>query len=419
MAATRDGRAFLQLLRRAVAALALVGLLAGCVRLSSPDNLKAALYDPEKTAATAMRHGDALTFASSTCPPPGTTGFLMPASLSRGRAGDLRQPSMRYSPGDRFNVAVFGSPELSGDYVINADGMVVLPYAGEVEAGALTNSELATRIERAMVRAGLFTREGLKLSVRPVQYSAVNVTVAGAVFFPGRYTIGGVKDSEKLDRALAKFGDNPLERFVPAALRAGGGVRPDADLSRIKVVRAGRTFTLDWRGAITGSPVDDMPLIDGDHVQVAEAGCFQSALVRPSQITPPGVRVVFSNLTHPALTNAQSIQSHQFAGAVPYGTRLLQGTVQANCVGGIFTTNAHRYAILISRNPKTMETEVIQRSIEELVRSADRDSVNPYLMPDDAIACYDSTVTEVRDVMAVVQSIILPANTLRGALPAK
>ncbi|MCX7055588.1 MAG: hypothetical protein NTU56_15565, partial [Proteobacteria bacterium] len=66
-----------------------------------------------------------------------------------------------------------------------------------------------------------------------------------------------------LDRALNKFGDSPMERFVGAALRAAGGVRPDADLSNIKVRRNGRTFTLDWRGAITGAAVDDMLRIPG------------------------------------------------------------------------------------------------------------------------------------------------------------
>ena len=321
---------------------------------------------------------------------------------------------MRYSPGDRFNIFVFGSPEFSGDYAVNADGTVVLPYAGQVEAVGLSNSELSLRIENALVRAGLFTREAIKLTVRPVQYAPINVTVAGAVFIPGRHSINILRDSDKLDRMMNKFGDSPLERFVPAALRAAGGVRPDADLSNIKVMRNGQTFTLDWRGAITGAPVGDMPLIEGDHVEVGESGCFQSALMRQSQITLGGIRVFTSNLTVPALTNAASNgQGSNFAGNVPYGTRLLQGLVQANCVGGTLSTNASRYAVLISRNPKTRETEVVQRSIEELVRSPDRDMINPYLMPDDAIACYDSAVTEVRDVMTTLQTILNPALSIR------
>ena len=128
--------------------------------------------------------------------------------------------------------------------------------------------------------------------------------------------------------------------------------------------------------------------------------------------TPQQIRITYSNLSTPAGSNAASIQSYQMSGTVPYGTRLLQGLVNANCVGGTFTTNAHRHAVLISRNPRTMETEVIQRSVEELVRSADRDAINPYLMPDDAIACYDSTVTEVRDVMTLLQTIVLPPSTV-------
>jgi hypothetical protein len=252
--------------------------------------------------------------------------------------------------------------------------------------------------------------------VRPVQYAPVNVTVSGSVFNPGRHAIGGIKDSDKLDRVLAKFGDSPMERFVPAALRAAGGIRPDADVSRIKLVRNGKTTLLDWRGAFTGAPVDDMPLIGGDHLEVEEAGCYQSALVRPSQITPPGIRLTYSNLTSPVFGNGGTVQSPLSAGGVPYGTRLLQGLVQANCVGGSYATNARRYAVLISRNPKTMQTEVIQRSVEELVRSADRDSINPFLMPDDSIACYDSAVSEFRDVMGVLQSITTPASAARSAI---
>lgn len=394
--------------------------LAGCVKDSAPENLKATLYSPEHSArsAPAVPHQiENLSFTATSCAAPGTPGFMVPGSRPSRAGRYQRLPPLPYSPGDRVNVSVFGSPEFSGDYVVNPDGTIVLAYAGQVEAAGLTNTELTTRIERAYVRAGLFTRDGVKLTVRPVQYAPVNVTVAGAVFYPGRHTIGGIKDSDKTDRVLSRSGDNPTERFIPAALRSAGGVRPDANLAAIKVIRDGKTFVLDWRGAITGAPVDDIPLIEGDHVQVEEAGCFQSALMRPSQITPPGIRILYSNLASPALSNAASIQSYQFAGSVPYGTRLLQGLVQANCVGGNFTTNAHRFAVLISRNPRTMETEVIQRSVEELVRSADRDTINPYLMPDDAIACYDGTISEMRDVLSIINAAITPANTLRGALP--
>jgi polysaccharide biosynthesis/export protein len=58
-----------------------------------------------------------------------------------------------------------------------------------------------------------------------------------------------------------------------------------------------------------------------------------------------------------------------------------------------------------------MRTEVIQRSVEELVRSPDRDTINPYLMPDDAIACYDSAATDLKEVASLFQTLLVPAQT--------
>lgn len=395
------------------AASLLAVVVGACAAFHKPENASLPFAPeqagPRANAPFATPEARTPLFQSSICPPPGTTGFIMPAAASV-----RRQPSnlmtMRYSTGDRFNLQVPGSADMSGDYVVNPDGRVLLPFAEPVQAIGLTNEALTERIERAMVRARLFQSDGFRVSVRPVQYAPINVTVSGAVFMSGRYVINN-RDMDRVgDRALAKSGDSPIDRFVAPALRAAGGVRPDADLSKVVLVRDGKRHRLDWRGALTGAPVDDVGLIEGDHVHVEEAACFQSALVRPSQITPPGVRIFVSNLTVPAISNA-SANVNQHATSIPYGTRFLSGLVSANCVGGSLATNARRYGILISRNPRTQETQVIQRSIEDLVLSADRDMINPFLMPDDAIACYDSAVTDVREVSSLIQALLLPFNT--------
>lgn len=383
-----------------------------------PRNESVELYDPHKTSSTSYTDRDQLTLVDNACPPPGTSNYLATGSVGmrsgrKAKRKHRHRPPMRYSPGDRFKLMVDESPELTGDYAINIDGMVLLPYAGTIRATGLTNTQLLSRIERRLTRKNLFTAEGVQISVHPIQYAPINITVAGAVFVPGRHTINVVKDKEKTVEFRTKSGHNPLDRFVPAALQAAGGVRPDADVTRITVHRNGKSFKLNWLGAIVGRPVDDMPLIEGDHVEVHETGCFQSALMRPSQITPQGVRVFLSNLSVPALNNSNSVQNQNSSAGMPYGTRMLQALVQANCVGGTYTTNAKRYGVLISRNPKTRKTEVVQRAIEDLVRNSDRDAINPYLMPEDAIACYDSKVTEFRDVMAVLYGSVLPANGIR------
>jgi protein involved in polysaccharide export with SLBB domain len=374
------------------------------------------LYAPEATIDARSRVSSRTDHPS--CPGAGIQHALMSARTVISGSKPKRKPPMRFSAGDRINVLVFGAPEFSGDYVIGADGTITVPYSGTVLAEGTTGEELTRLIQQAYMRAGVFSADGARITVRTVQFAPVNITVSGAVFMPGRHAIGGIKDSDKSDRVLNRFGDSPMERFVPAALRAAGGVRPDADISAIRLVRNGKETRLDWRGAITGAPVDDLGLVEGDHIQVDESPCFQSALVRPSQITPPGIRVVYSNLSAPAYSNAGTIQSHLFAGSVPYGTRLLQGAVQANCVGGSLATNARRHIVLISRNPRTQETEVIQRSVEDLVRSADRDTINPFLMPDDAIACYDSDVSEFKEVISLLQAALAPVSTATGIFKA-
>ena len=398
-------------------ALVLAGLLqAGCSEYVRPGNHAPLLFDLEKSADAGGRTGGInhpiRSFDAKLCAPPGTTLYLATHQKPRDRKL-LDAMTMRYSVGDRFNLLVPGTTEYNGDYVINADGRVILPFAGEVMAVGLANRELIQVIERAFIRARLFQPEGFKIAIRPVLYAPINVTIAGAVFLPGRFTISN-RDGDKGDRAMNKSGDSPLDRNVASALRSAGGVRPDADLSNIRVLRDGKWRKLDWQGALTGAPVDDMILIEGDHVEVGETGCFQSALVRPSQVTTAGMRIFISNLSQPSPSNASAAITKEAAN-MPYGARLLQGLVSANCVGGSRASNASRYAVLISRNPKTHRTEVIQRSIEHLVLSPDRDEINPYLMPDDAIACYDSAVIDTREIASTLNQIVTPYATVRGS----
>ncbi len=392
-------------------ACALTGLeAAGCAGTHIPGNEPVALYSPEM-ATLAERYSGQVgglypdRADPSVCASAGEPNFILPASPPAPGKPVIIAKTMRYSPGDRFNITVPGMDDFTGDYVVNADGHVILPFASEIIAVGLTNADLQKRIEAAFVKAGVFKADGLKIAVRPVQYAPINVYVQGAVFDPGRGVINNLKDSDKTDKYLTRFGDSPMDRFVPSALRSAGGVRPDADVSHIVLMRAGKNYTLNWRGAFDGTSVDDVALIDGDRLFVPEAPCYQSGLVRPSQITPPGIHVYMSNLTQPALNNAGSAITKDTVG-LSYGARFLQGLVAANCVGGARTSNADRHGVLISVNPRTRATEVVERSIEELVRSADRDAINPQLMPEDAIACYDSGVTETREVVSVLGSLL-------------
>ena len=155
----------------------------------------------------------------------------------------------------------------------------------------------------------------------------------------------------------------------------------------------------------------------GDRVIVPSRSCFDADLARPTPLTPPGIRVYMSNLTRSANNNAGAGIGKDTT-SLPYGTRLLQALVAANCVGGSYMQSDRR-AVLISRNPINQRSVVIERDIEKLVRGADRDAYDPFLMPGDAIACYDSRWTNLSEAIGMVSqgvSTVTPAILLDNAL---
>lgn len=312
------------------------------------------------------------------------------------------------SPGDLVRVDIARGEGFEGDYIIGADGYVRLPFLGDLPAAGTTRGELENAIARLLVVGGYFQPSFVQTSVSVLQWAPVQVSVSGAVFQSGDVILNERSAEDDSSARLGAPGDFTMNRTLSAALFAAAGVRPDADIRNVVVIRGGRRRVFDMTGALDGSPLEDPLLVAGDRVHVPSRGCFQHALARPSRITPPGIRVFMSNLTRPAASNAASAIGQE-ATRLPYGTRFLQGLVSANCVGGTQATNARRWGVLISRNPVTGQSEVIARSVEDLVRRADRDDFNPLLLPNDAIACYDSHATNARDVIAMMAEAVSPA----------
>ena len=260
-------------------------------------------------------------------------------------------------------------------------------------------------IGEQLVLNGHYTRLSvLNVSVRVIEFSSAQVMVAGAVFQPGSVMLN-VRTAESIDKKRqSTAGDYVVARNMSTALRASGGVRPDADLNNVVLRRGGNARLIDMYAAIDGRLFEDVMLLAGDEIYVPTKTCFQQALMRPTPVTAPGIKVFMSNLTVPATSNAQSAVGIT-AREVRYGTRLLQGLVGMNCVGGTHLTNADRFAVLMTRNPVTGKAVVIERQIEELVRFADRDEFDPYLLPGDALACYDSNFINFRDVLSTFGSV--------------
>jgi polysaccharide biosynthesis/export protein len=104
--------------------------------------------------------------------------------------GDAPDISTDYklSPGDRLTIVVYDQPQLSGEFIVDGGGGVLLPLAGPVKLSGLTLAEAEKQV-RDRFADGVLVQPGV--SVRIKEYRPIFVT--GNVRKPGRYAfmIGG------------------------------------------------------------------------------------------------------------------------------------------------------------------------------------------------------------------------------------
>lgn len=325
-----------------------------------------------------------------------------------GKGGGISAAALRgerLTRNDLVNIRISDDETFNGDYVVSRDGTIKLPYLKPIRAQGRLTDQVEDEIASQLI-AGDFFNDRPRISVRVADLASVTVGVSGAVFEPRSVEIGGVPGDQVDSRRQGALGASTEGRNLSAALRAAGGVRPDADISAVSVRRGGKHYVLDMRGVFEGQNAVDIMLLTGDEVSVPSRECFQEDLMRPSPISPPGVSLFLSNLTQPASGNAVSAIGRDVR-EIPYGTRYLQAVIDTNCVGGARATSANRSSVLFSRNPVTGVSVVIERDIEDLLRRADRDDYDPFLLPGDSIACYDSTVTNIGEVGRIIGVLAL------------
>lgn len=328
----------------------------------------------------------------------------------------IDRQSLPLSPGDRLRIQIpgVGGEEFSGEYVVNFNGHVEVPLLDPLPVLGLTPPQVQARLSDVLLQRGFFRPELLNVSVQVLDYSPIQVAITGQVFEPGRVLLSSEASSAgAADGEVATLpGDYPLERYLTAALKAIGGVKPTADITQVQVLRGTESTVVDLSGIFSGSAVTDFPLVSGDQVIIPDAGAFQEVLVRPSQITPDSVELYVSNVTEGSNNNVDSNGSINSA-SFKYGTNLAQALVAAQCVGGTPSTNANRRALLIQTDALSGALTTSEFNVTDLVGDETKSAEgNPFLMPEDAIACYDSRNANVRGVLGTVTNFLNPINLL-------
>jgi protein involved in polysaccharide export with SLBB domain len=146
----------------------------------------------------------------------------------------------RLGSGDRIKVTVYGEDRLTGEYVVNGEGMLAFPLIGTIKADGLTAAEFGQALA-GRLRQGILTNPNVAVEVASFR----PFFIAGEVERPGRYP---TSEGMTVTRAVAT---------------AGG-----------YTYRANRRDIFLRRPGIEGErrvPVDaDIPIRPGDMIRVGE-----------------------------------------------------------------------------------------------------------------------------------------------------
>ncbi|MBL4672535.1 MAG: hypothetical protein JKX81_09775 [Arenicella sp.] len=310
--------------------------------------------------------------------------------------------------GDMLSIKIAGLTEFDGLYQVTGQNTIELPFTDAISTHGQTRAGLIERLKTELVRLKWFYQDYINIDLSIVSFAPIEVTVAGSVFNPGRVSVNNqpaLKQKEIINQNAGAF--SPSRNLI-SAIQAAGGIRPDADLHQVYLKRGSAVFRVPLANILNGEHFIGTPyLINGDEIIVASTNLENIELIKPSQITPPGMRILMSNLTAPSLSNAQAAVGSD-STRLPYGASLLDSAISANCVGGTQSANASRRIILITRNYGSKQQLVVKRSINQLLANSSDNSVNPFLMPNDGVAFYDSRFTNFRDVARGIGELVGP-----------
>jgi protein involved in polysaccharide export with SLBB domain len=240
----------------AVAALAL-GMANGAAAQDTTSARRDTAATPRDSVATAPDAGarPAAAGIQDTLPPP------------RGTVAGPGVPTGTLRTGDILALKVYRDSELSGSYLIEANGYVQIPGLGTIRAAGLRPDQVTQSMIEAMRSKGFREPE---LAVRPM----IRISVLGQVRLPMLYSI---------DPGLS------LLQLITMA----GGPTDRADLKRTRVIRDGKAYVVDIEAALHGSASGRVALYSNDVVFIPpKRGLTQQNVQFIVGITAAGLALV-------------------------------------------------------------------------------------------------------------------------------
>ncbi len=132
---------------------------------------------------------------------------VMGFAQQSGAATPKLAPPLEIGSGDLISVSMFESPDLSGQFRVDAQGDIAVPLLGRVHVAGDTADEAAALIEKLYVKADILQPIGSYATVFISEYATQGITVSGDVKTPGVYPALGVRT---LNDVIAEAGGESL-----------------------------------------------------------------------------------------------------------------------------------------------------------------------------------------------------------------
>ena len=192
---------------------------------------------------------------------------------------------------DGLMVTVFDQPQLTGRYVVQADGTFTFPLLGRLQVGGLTLQAVENQL-RERLSKGLLKDPQVGVSVD--QYRSQQIFVMGEVRSPGSLQFTG---SMTLIEALARAGSTTdragLEAVIVRSPQEGSVPADAATLARAQASNDENVMHINLETLQRGALSQNVMLRSGDTIFVPRA---ESVFVS-GQVNRPGEYVIRAGMT--------------------------------------------------------------------------------------------------------------------------
>ena len=139
-----------------------------------------------------------------------------PVAQRAGAAGP--SPAYIVGPNDVLGIKVFGEPELSTLYTVDADGTITFPFLQRVPVGGKTVAEIEYALRKGLDPDWI---KNAQVSVEITSYRSRAIYVIGEVRNPAKYTIEGQTTLLEVIAQAGSFTPNAAQNIIVHALQGG------------------------------------------------------------------------------------------------------------------------------------------------------------------------------------------------------